>query len=48
MAEGQLGQLGGALLAYDDAITRTFLLGAAGAGAAFFASAGMEWKSFKR
>ncbi|KAF8865990.1 MFS general substrate transporter [Acephala macrosclerotiorum] len=47
-AEGELGQLGGALLAYDEAITRTFLLGAAGAGAAFFASAGMEWKSFKR
>ncbi|CZR59097.1 related to MFS toxin efflux pump (AflT) [Phialocephala subalpina] len=48
MSEGQLDKLGGALLAYDEAITRTFLLGAAGAGAAFFASAGMEWKSFKR
>ncbi|KUJ19995.1 major facilitator superfamily transporter [Mollisia scopiformis] len=46
--DGQLGQLAGALLAYDEAITRTFLLGAAGASVAFVASAGMEWKSFKK
>ncbi|KAE8450205.1 hypothetical protein EG329_006986 [Mollisiaceae sp. DMI_Dod_QoI] len=46
--EGQLGQLSGALMAYDEAITRTFLIGAAGSAAAFFASAGMEWRSVKK
>lgn len=42
--QGQLGLLGKALLAYDEAITRTFMLGAAGGAIAFVASAGMEWK----
>lgn len=46
--EGQLDLLDGALLAYDDAITRTFLLGAAGAAIAFVASFGMKWRSFKK
>ncbi len=46
--EGQLGELSGALMAYDEAITRTFLIGAAGSAVAFFASAGMEWRSVKK
>jgi arginine exporter protein ArgO len=46
--EGKMNLLGAALRAYDAAITRTFLLGAAGAAIAFFASFGMEWRSFKR
>ncbi len=51
-AEGFRGLVGGpdlkeGLIAYNEAITTTFYLCAAGATVAFFCTFGMEWRSVK-